>query len=46
MVEFLFGWLTKPEYLQTGLDRIVQGLELLIIFFIVIAIVYYIAEKY
>ena len=38
MKEFLFGWLIKPDILQTPLDDIVCTIEILILIFVIIPI--------
>ena len=45
MKDFLFGWLTKPEILQTPLDDIMYTIEILILIFVIIPIGIKIMEK-
>lgn len=43
MIDLLFGWLTKPNYLMTGFDRVIGFIELLIVVF-VLAIIHVILD--
>lgn len=35
MLEFLFGWLIKPELMQTPLDTLILFIELFILFILI-----------
>lgn len=44
MKELLFGWLTKPRYMITGVDEFVGLIETLIVLVIVFFIVIFIKD--
>lgn len=44
IIDFLFGWLTKPELLQTPLDSFIFIIEFFVILPLGIAVIYCIKE--
>lgn len=45
MKDLLLGWLLKPELQQTGLDRLIAGIEFFVIFIVIFAIIGKICDR-
>lgn len=39
MLEFLFGWITKPEIMQTPIDKLIEVSEFIIFSVLVITVI-------